>query len=135
MVQYLPTVVAPDWLDHLAQPIALDDVVEYVIAALDVPLDGHAVYEIGGAERMRYRDLVNAVARRLGRPELRFTLPTPSLPAVPVELASFLPDDVLVPLHLLESLQYGSDVRDDAASQAFEVEPRGLAEALDAVKT
>jgi uncharacterized protein YbjT (DUF2867 family) len=135
MVRYLPTVVAPDWLDHLAQPIALDDVVEYLIAALDVPLDGEAVYEIGGSERMRYRDLVNAVARRLGRPERRFTLPTPSLPAVPAELASFLPDDVLVPLHLLESLQYDSDVRNDAASHAFEVEPRGLAEALDAVKT
>ena len=135
MVRYLPTVVAPDWLDHLAQPIALDDVVEYLVAALDVPLDGDAVYEIGGAERMRYRDLVNAVARRLDRPGLRFTLPTPPLPAVPVEVASFLPDDVLVPLHLLESLQYDSDVRDDAALRAFEVEPRGLAEALDAVKT
>ena len=134
MVRYLPTVVAPDWLDHLAQPIALDDVVEYLIAALDVPLDGAAVYEIGGAERMRYRDLVNAVARRLDRPERRFTLPTPSLPAVPAELASLLPDDLLVPLHLLESLQHDSDVRDDAASRAFAVEPRSLAEALDAVK-
>jgi uncharacterized protein YbjT (DUF2867 family) len=135
MVEYLPTVVAPDWLDHLAQPIAVDDVVEYLIAALDVPLDGEAVYEIGGAERMRYRDLVNEVARRLDRPERRFTLPTPPLPAVPAQLASLLPDNVLVPLHLLESLRYDSDVRDDAASEAFDVHPRGLAEALDAVKT
>jgi uncharacterized protein YbjT (DUF2867 family) len=135
MVSYLPTVVAPDWLDHLAQPIAVDDVVEYLIAALDVPLDGEAVYEIGGADRMRYRDLVNAVARRLDRPERRFTLPTPPLPAVPAQLASLLPDGMLMPLHLLESLQYDSDVRDDAASAAFAVRPRGLAEALDAVKT
>ena len=135
MVRYLPTVLAPDWLDRLAQPIAVDDVVEYLIAALDVPLEHEAVYEIGGAERMRYRDLVNEVARRLDRPERRFTLPTPPLPAVPAQLASLLPDNVLVPLHLLESLRYDSDVRDAAASDAFGVHPRGLAEALDAVKT
>lgn len=135
MVRHLPTVVAPDWLDRLAQPIAVDDVVEYLIAALDVPLENEAVYEIGGAERMRYRDLVNEVARRLGRPETRFTLPTPPLPAVPAQLAALLPDDVLVPLHLLESLRYDSDVRDDSASAALGVRPRGLAEALDAVKT
>jgi uncharacterized protein YbjT (DUF2867 family) len=135
MVRYLPTVVAPDWLDHLAQPIAVDDVVEYLIAALDVPLDGEATYEIGGAEPMRYRDLVNEVARRLDRPQRRFTLPTPPLPAVPAQLASLLPDGALVPLHLLESLRYDSEVRDEAASRAFAVRPRGLAAALDAVET
>ena len=134
LVRYLPTVVAPDWLDHLAQPIAVADVVEYLIAALDVPLDGEATYEIGGAERMRYRDLVNAVARRLDRPERRFTLPTPPLPALPSQLAPLLPDGMLVPIHLVESLRCDSDVRDDAALRDFELRPLGLAAALDAVQ-
>lgn len=133
MVSYLPTVVSPDWLDHLAQPIAVDDVVEYLIAALDVPLEREAVYEIGGAERMRYRDLVNAVARRLDRPQRRFTVPTPPIPAVPAQLASLLPADMLVPLHLVESLRYDSDVRDDGALRDFELRPLGLEAALDAV--
>ena len=100
---------------------------------LDVPLDGDATYEIGGAERMRYRDLVNEVARRLDRPERRFTLPTPPVPAVPAQLASLLPDDMLVPLHLLESPRYDSDVRDDAAHRDFELRRLGLAAALDAL--
>jgi uncharacterized protein YbjT (DUF2867 family) len=135
MVRFLPSVVAPDWLDHLAQPIALDDVVEYLIAALDVPLEAEAVYEIGGADKLRYRDLVNAVADRLGRPRREWTVPTPDLPAVPTQLASLVPARLRTPLHLLESLQYDSDVRDDAALRDFPVRPRGLADALAAVET
>jgi uncharacterized protein YbjT (DUF2867 family) len=132
MVEYLPTVVAPDWLDHLAQPIAIADLLDYLIAALDVRLDQEAVYEIGGADRVRYRDLVNEVAERLGRPQRKLTVPVPDLPAVPGALASLLPDRLKLPLHLLESLQYDTDVRDDAALRDFDVQPGGLQEAVAA---
>jgi uncharacterized protein YbjT (DUF2867 family) len=133
MVESLPTAIAPDWLDHLAQPISIDDVVEYLIAALDVRLDGQdAVYEIGGADTVRYRDLVNEVAERLGRPKRELTIPVPDLPALPGVLASVLPDKVRLPLHLLESLQYDTDVRDEAALRDFDVRPAGLQEAVAA---
>jgi uncharacterized protein YbjT (DUF2867 family) len=134
MVEYLPTVVAPDWLDHLAQPIALDDVLAYLVAALDVPLDGDAVYEIGGADQVRYRDLVNEVADRLGRPQRKWTVPTPSLPSVPAAIASLLPEGARLPLHLLESLQHDTDVRDGAALRDFAVRPRSMRDAVAAVE-
>jgi uncharacterized protein YbjT (DUF2867 family) len=133
MVETLPTVAAPSWIDHLSQPIAIEDVVEYLIAALDAPLHGgDAVYEIGGADAVRYRDLVNEVAQRLGRPTLDFTVPAPDLPALPGALASLVPDRLKLPMHLLESLQYDTDVRDDAALRDFEVRPRGMREAVAA---
>jgi uncharacterized protein YbjT (DUF2867 family) len=132
MVENVPTFVAPDWLDHLAQPIASDDVVEYLIAALDVPLDGDAVYEIGGADQVRYRDLVNEVADRLGKPQRKFTVPVPDLPGLPGQLASLVPDKLKLPLHLLESLQYDTDVRDERAQHDFDVQPRGMQEAVAA---
>jgi uncharacterized protein YbjT (DUF2867 family) len=132
MVESLPTAVAPDWLDHLAQPIATGDVVDYLVAALDVPLDGEAVYEIGGADLVRYRDLVNAVAERLGRPKRELTIPMPDLPSLPGALADVLPDRLKLPLHLLESLQYDTDVRDAAAARDFDVHPLGLEEAVAA---
>lgn len=132
IVERFPSPLAPDWLDHLAQPIAVDDVVVYLASALDVQLDGAAVYEIGGADRVRYRDLVNAVAERLGRQTRDVTIPAPDIPALPGALASFLPERLRLPLHLLESLQYDTDVRDDAARRDFDVEPRGLDEAVHA---
>jgi uncharacterized protein YbjT (DUF2867 family) len=136
MVENLPTVVAPDWLDHAAQPIALDDVVEYLVAALDVPLDEEAVYEVGGADRVRYRDLVNEVADQLGRPQRRFTLPVPEPPLgvsqLPDALAGLIPERARLAANLIESLQYDSDVRDESALDAFDVRPRGLRAAVAA---
>jgi uncharacterized protein YbjT (DUF2867 family) len=132
MVERLPTVVAPDWLDNLAQPIAIDDVVEYLIAALDVTLEDEAVYEIGGADQVRYRDLVNEVAEQLDRPKRLVTVPVPNLPSLPTQVALLLPKRARLPFHLLESLQYDTDVRDDAALRDFAVRPRGLHEAVAA---
>jgi uncharacterized protein YbjT (DUF2867 family) len=136
MVERLPTVVAPDWLDHAAQPIALDDVVEYLVAALDVPLEQEAVYEVGGGDRVRYRDLVNEVASQLGRPQRRFTLPVPEPPLgisqLPDALAGLIPEDARLAANLIESLQYDSDVRDDSARGVFDVRPRGLRDAVAA---
>jgi uncharacterized protein YbjT (DUF2867 family) len=136
IVEQLPSPVAPSWLDHLAQPIAVADLVEYLLAALELPLDGDAVYEIGGADRVRYRDLVNAVAEAVGARTRDVTVPVPDLPAVPGVLADLLPDRLKLPFHLLESLQYDTDVRDQAALRDFAVRPRGLRAAVaEAVAT
>jgi len=121
LVEKLPVLVGPDWLDNLAQPIAVDDVVEYLIAALDIPLDGETVYEIGGADQVRYRDLVDQVAERLGRPGVALTVPAPPILFAPT-----------LELRLRESLRYDTDVRDDSARRAFAVEPMGLREAVTA---
>jgi uncharacterized protein YbjT (DUF2867 family) len=136
IVEQLPSPVAPSWLDHLAQPIAIADLVEYLLAALELPLDGDAVYEIGGADRVRYRDLVNAVAEAVGARTRDVTVPVPDLPPVPGVLADLLPDRLKLPFHLLESLQYDTDVRDQAALRDFAVRPRGLRAAVaEAVAT
>jgi uncharacterized protein YbjT (DUF2867 family) len=136
IVEQLPSPVAPSWLDHLAQPIAIADLVEYLLAALELPLDGDAVYEIGGADRVRYRDLVNAVAEAVGARTRDVTVPVPDLPPVPGVLADLLPDRLKLPFHLLESLQYDTDVRDQAAMRDFAVRPRGLRAAVaEAVAT
>lgn len=136
VVERLPTIAAPDWLDHTAQPIALDDVVEYLVGALDVPVGDHGIYEVGGADRVRYRDLVNEVAEQLGRPQRRFTLPVPDVPIgisqLPDTLAALIPERARLAANLLESLRHDSDVRDDAALRAFEVQPRGLRAAVAA---
>lgn len=90
------------------------------------------MYEIGGADQVRYRDLVNEVADRLGKSQRKLTVPVPGIPSVPAQLASLVPDRLKLPLHLLESLQYDTDVRDDGARSDFAVQPRGMREAVAA---
>jgi uncharacterized protein YbjT (DUF2867 family) len=134
LVDALPVLVGPDWLDNPAQPIGVDDVVAYLVAALDVPLDESAVYEIGGAEPGTYRDLVDEIARRRGRSGVLASLPVPSLPVpastLPERLAELVPERARLAANLLESLRHGTAVEDDSALRDFDVRPMALGEAV-----
>lgn len=136
LVDALPALVGPDWLDNPAQPIGVDDVVAYLVAGLDAPLEKSLVYEIGGADRGTYRDLVDEVARRRGRPGVLASLPVPPVPfsasALPEQLAALFPERARLAVNLLESLRHGTAVEDHSALQDFDVRPLGLREAVAA---
>jgi uncharacterized protein YbjT (DUF2867 family) len=136
LVDALPVLVGPDWLDNPAQPIGVEDVVAYLVAALDLPLQESVVYEIGGADRATYRDLVDEIARKRGRPAVLASLPVPPLlvaaSAVPEKLAEFVPERARVAANLLESLKYDTAVGDDSALRDFDVRPLGLRDAVAA---
>ena len=48
LVERLPVMVCPRWVATLTQPMAVDDVVAYLAAALELPETGSEVFEIGG---------------------------------------------------------------------------------------
>jgi len=52
LVERLPIMITPKWVRSLAQPIAVEDVIEYLFEAMDLPLEGSAVFEIGGADKV-----------------------------------------------------------------------------------
>lgn len=134
LVDALPVLVGPDWLDNPAQPIGVDDVVAYLVAALDASPEGSVVYEIGGADRGTYRDLVDEIARRRGRPGVLASLPVPWVPVgastLPERLGELVPERARLAANLLESLRYGTAVEDDSALRDFDVRPVGLREAV-----
>ena len=61
----------------VAQPIAITDVLDYLMAALDLPDAGHRSFEIGGANRVSYRGIMRAYARQRGL--RRWMIPVPVL--------------------------------------------------------
>lgn len=133
LVAALLVLVGPDWLDNPAQPIGVEDVVAYLVAALDAPLEASLVYEIGRPRhvpRPRF-------ARQRGRPGgVLASLPVPSLPvaasALPERLAKLVSERGRLAANLLESLRYGTAVEDDTAFRDFDVRPVGLREAVSA---
>jgi uncharacterized protein YbjT (DUF2867 family) len=62
----MPMILVPDWLDHRVQPIAIDDALHYLVAAADLPADVNRAFDIGGADALRYRDLITAYAEVAG---------------------------------------------------------------------
>ncbi|HEX2903985.1 MAG TPA: NAD(P)H-binding protein, partial [Jatrophihabitans sp.] len=62
LVDHLPAMIAPAWVNTRTQPIALADVIRYLVGVLDDPHQGSVVYEIGGPEVLRYVDMLRRAA-------------------------------------------------------------------------
>ena len=79
----LPAMVAPKWLDNRIQPIAVDDVLHYLVGAADLPAEVNRTFDIGGPEVLTYGDMLRrfAAGRRACARRLIVTVPvlTPRL--------------------------------------------------------
>ena len=108
----LPILVAPRWTRVLTQPIAIEDVVAYLGAALDLPGEASEVIEIGGADAVSYGDLMREYARQVGLRRLIVPVPvlTPRLSAL--WLALVTPVYRRIGRHLIEGLRNPTVVRD-----------------------
>ena len=132
LVERLPVMITPRWVEVQAQPIAIEDLVAYLTEALDLDSEGSRVFEIGGAERVSYGDLMREYARQRGlrRRMLRVPVLTPRLSSLWLGLVT--PVYARVGRKLVESIKHPTVVRDDAALRVFAVRPRGLRDAISA---
>ena len=83
LVQRLPVMICPRWVAVKAQPIAVEDVIAYLMAALELPAEHSGVFEIGGADQVSYGEIMQEYARQCGL--RRWMIPVPSLNASPLE--------------------------------------------------
>lgn len=130
LVERLPVMIAPRWVAVETQPIGIDDLLAYLVAALDLPPVGSRVYEIGGADRVSFGDLMRAYARQRGLRRLIIPVPvlTPRLSSLWLGLVT--PVYARVGRKLIDSMTRPTVVRDEVARQVFPIVPRGVEEAL-----
>ena len=123
MVRYLterePVLVCPAWYFSQAQPIAIRDVLSYLVAALDTPDSIGRVIEIGGSTRLTYADMLLGYAeeRGLKRWLIRTPIYAPRLSAYWVHMVTPIHWRVVAPL--IEGLRAKLIVRDEAAHRLF----------------
>jgi uncharacterized protein YbjT (DUF2867 family) len=77
LVEKLPVMITPRWVRTQAQPIAVEDVIAYLVAALTLDGSDSGVFEIGGADQVSYMDLMREYARQRGLH--RWMIPVPVL--------------------------------------------------------
>ncbi|HEU4725400.1 MAG TPA: SDR family oxidoreductase, partial [Candidatus Eisenbacteria bacterium] len=126
----LPVMVTPRWVRTPAQPIAIEDVLSYLLAALDAPPDVRGVFEIGGADRTSYLGVMEEYSRQRGLRRLMIPVPflTPTLSSLWLRLIT--PLYAPVGRALIEGVRNETVVRDDRALRVFPVRPRGLVDAV-----
>ncbi len=126
----LPIMICPRWLATPTQPIAIDDALSYMLAALDAPPGDSRVYEIGGKDVVTYGDLIREYARQRGLRRWLISVPvlTPYLSSLWLGLVT--PATAEVGRHLIEGLKNPTIVRDTSALDAFAIRPAGITEAI-----
>ena len=132
LVERLPVLITPRWVHQLTQPIAVEDVIAYLAAAADVPLDESTVIEIGGHDRVSYLDLMREYARqrRLRRLFVRVPVLTPWLSSRWLGLVT--PVYARVGQKLIDGVRNRTVVTSSRSAELFPgVQPHGMSEAME----
>ena len=131
LVERLPVMICPRWVSTLSQPIGIDDVLAYLAAALQLPDRESRTFEIGGADRASYGDVMREYARQRGLTRVMISVPllTPRLSSLWLGLVT--PVYARVGRELIAGLKNQSVVTDPTALAVFPIEPIGLREAIE----
>jgi uncharacterized protein YbjT (DUF2867 family) len=131
LVERLPAMIAPAWLRNRTQPIAIDDVLEYLAQAAERPEAAGLEVQIGGPDVLTYSELLALMADVLGkrrRPQVPVPLLSPRLSSLWIGLVT--PVDAGVARPLIESLASETIVTDPGPAARFDVRPIASLEAL-----
>merc|ERR1712023_614511 len=75
LVERLPVMICPKWVRVLAQPIAIEDVLEYLVEALELDDDESLIFEIGGPDQLSYGEIMRLYAKERGLTRLMIPVP------------------------------------------------------------
>ena len=133
LTERLPVMVCPQWVYTRVQPIAVDDLLSYLVAAPDLPASAGRVVEVGGADVLTYGEMMlgYAAARGLTRRLQPVPVLTPTLSSYWVHLVTPIPSQIARPL--IEGLRNETVVRDHSAHDLFpSIHPMGYQAAVRA---
>ncbi len=133
LVERLPVMVTPRWVRTEFQPIAVRDVLHYLVAVLETPETVGRVFDVGGPEVLSYRDAMRIMAEVLGLPR-RIILPlpvlTPRLSSLWIHLVTPLSHRIARPL--ADGLRNRVVCRSDTARKLMPQELLGVRQAIEA---
>jgi uncharacterized protein YbjT (DUF2867 family) len=131
LVQRLPVMICPRWVAVKAQPIAIEDVVAYLMAALMLPGEQSGVFEIGGTDQVSYGQIMQEYARQCGLRRWMIPVPilTPRLSSLWLGLVT--PIYARIGRKLIDSMRNPTLVQDTSSLTAFAIKPKGLREAME----
>ncbi len=130
LVERLPVMICPAWVSIDAQPIGIEDLVSYLVAALDLPESRGRIIEIGGADRVSYEQIMREYARQRSLRRFLISVPvlTPRLSSLWLGLVT--PVYARIGRKLIDSIRNPTVVRHPIALQLFSIRPTGIREMI-----
>ncbi len=123
LVENLPGMITPRWVATRTQPIAVDDIVRYLLGVLERPETAGQVFEAGGREVLQYATMLTRVAAIEGRPLVIVPVPllTPWLSSLWLALVTDV--DTATGRALIDSMTNEVIVRDQSLRDLMPFEP------------
>ncbi len=130
LVERLPIMICPKWVQVLAQPISIEDVLFYLVEALNLDEDESFIFEIGGPDQLSYGQLMKEYARQRGLRRMMIPVPllTPYLSSLWLGLVT--PLYAKIGRKLVESLRNPTLVSNNLAERIFPIRPRSTSQAI-----
>jgi uncharacterized protein YbjT (DUF2867 family) len=131
LVERLRVMVCPSWVKSLAQPIALDDVIDYLIGCMEKPETSGKIYDIGGPEKLTYEELMRQYAAYLNKNLFVIEIPflTTRLSSYWVDLITPVKASLARPL--IDSLVHDTVVSDDSITKIIPLRLKSVRESID----
>ena len=131
LVERLRVMITPRWVKSQAQPIAVDDVIEYLAQSLEKQETVGRTFDIGGPEKLSYEEMMRQYAAYLNKNIFVMNIPflTPRLSSYWVDLITPVPASLARPL--IDSLRHDSTVKDDSITKIIPLRLRPVREAID----
>jgi len=131
LVERLPVMVCPSWVKSLAQPIAVDDVIEYLSGCMKHPETIGKIYEIGGKDKITYEELMRIYAKYLNKKLFVIQIPflTTRLSSYWVDLITPVKASLARPL--IDSLVHDTVVTNDSLTKIIPLPLKSVRDAID----
>jgi uncharacterized protein YbjT (DUF2867 family) len=126
LVERLPAMVCPKWVLTKSQPIALDDVITYLIKSIDSKETEGRSFDVGGPDILTYLDMMRRYGKMLDKSAKIMIIPflTPKLSSYWIDLITPVKASLARPL--IESLKHEAIVRDDIAKTHFSIQTENI---------
>jgi uncharacterized protein YbjT (DUF2867 family) len=130
LVERLPVMICPKWVLTKCQPIAVDDVVEYLARCIEVKETEGQTFDIGGPDVITYLDMMRKYAKILNKSVQVIIIPflTPRLSSYWVDLVTPVRASLARPL--IDSLKHDATVQDDSVRQIIPTQLKSFEEAI-----
>jgi uncharacterized protein YbjT (DUF2867 family) len=129
LVDRLPAMICPRWVSSPTQPIALEDILRYLVGVIELDEAGGETFDAGGPEVMTYREMIERIGRLRGKHPLIVEIPvlTPRLSSYWLHLVT--PVNARVARPLIEGLRNPTVAQDDRIRKLVPFEPTSFDEA------
>jgi uncharacterized protein YbjT (DUF2867 family) len=130
LTERLPFMICPKWVCVAAQPIAIEDMLSFLVESIELPGEESKIFEIGGPDQVTYGEIMQEYARqrKLHRVMIPVPLLSPYLSSLWLGLVT--PLYARVGRKMIDSMKNATVVSSNLAATTFQVKPRSVSDAI-----